>query len=353
MNKNEIKKYAVDLLKGLIRVPSFSKEEEKAADLIEMALADLGYKVERKYNNVWTCGVRKKDFPTILLNSHIDTVRPGSGWSNDPFIPKISQGKLYGLGSNDAGASVVALLAVFVLLGKMDLPYNLIYSATAEEEISGKNGVESILNDLGRIDMGIVGEPTGMNLAVAEKGLMVLDCVSSGKRSHAANNTGINAIYRATEDIDRIKRIKFPEKSKLLGEVTLQVTVISGGEAHNIIPETCSWVVDVRSNDCYTNREIFDLICRQLKSDIKSRSFRLNSSSIDPKHPIVKCAERMGIQCYGSGTLSDQALMPFPTVKIGPGDPMRSHTDDEFIMPREIYDGIDIYFNLLTNLKLK
>lgn len=353
MNKNEIKKYAVDLLKGLIRVPSFSKEEMKAADLIEMAIADLDYKVERKFNNVWTCGVKKKNFPTILLNSHIDTVRPGSGWSYDPFIPKISKGKLYGLGSNDAGASVVALLAVFVLLEKMDLPYNLIYSATAEEEISGKNGVESILKNLGKIDLGIVGEPTDMNLAIAEKGLMVLDCVASGKRAHVVSKTGINAIYRAMEDLEWVRKFQFPEKSRLLGEVTMQVTVISGGEAHNIVPDNCSWVLDVRSNDCYSNRKIFDILCRHLKSHINSRSFRLNSTSIDPKHPVVKSAKKMGIKCYGSGTLSDQALMPFPTVKIGPGDSLRSHTDDEFIMPREIYEGIDIYMNLLTNLKLK
>jgi acetylornithine deacetylase len=353
MNKEEAKKYAVNLLKELIRIPSFSREEKTAADLLQSALVSLGYEVERKFNNVWTRAVRGKNFPTILLNSHIDTVKPGSGWSNDPFIPKQSKGKIYGLGSNDAGASVVTLLAVYVALGKEGVPFNLIYSATAEEEISGKNGVESILNDIGKIDLGIVGEPTGMNLAIAEKGLMVLDCVASGRRSHATSDTGINAIYQAIEDIDRIRNFKFPEKSKLLGEVTMQVTVMNGGEAHNIIPESCSFVVDARSNGCYSNREIFDILCRHLKSDIKSRSFRLNSSSIDPDHPIVRKAKKTGIQCYGSGTLSDQALMPFPTVKIGPGDPLRSHTADEFIMLREIYDGIDIYMNLLTNLKLK
>jgi acetylornithine deacetylase len=353
MNKEEAKKYAVNLLKELIRIPSFSREEKMAADLIQSALVNLGYKVERKFNNVWTCGVKRKDFPTILLNSHIDTVKPGSGWSGDPFIPKQLKGKIYGLGSNDGGASVVSLMAVYILMEKEGVPFNLIYAATAEEEISGKNGVESILNDAGKIDLGIVGEPTGMNLAIAEKGLMVLDCVASGKRSHAASSTGINSIYKAIEDIERIRNFKFPEKSKLLGEVTMQVTVINSGEAHNIIPELCSFVVDVRSNDCYSNREIFDILCRHLKSDIKSRSFRLNSSSIDPNHPIVRIAKKTGIQCYGSGTLSDQALMPFPTVKIGPGDPLRSHTADEFIMTREIYDGIDIYMNLLTNLKLK
>jgi acetylornithine deacetylase len=349
MNREETKKYAVDLLKGLIRIPSFSREEKMAADFLQSALISLDYKVERKYNNVWTSAVNGKDFPTILLNSHIDTVRPGNGWSNDPFIPKQSKGKIYGLGSNDAGASVVTLLAVYILLEKEDLPFNLIYCATAEEEISGKNGVESILNDLGKIDLGIIGEPTEMNLVIAEKGLMVLDCVARGKRSHAASNTGTNAIYKATEDIDRIRNFKFPKKSKLLGEVSMQVTVINGGEVHNIIPDSCSFVVDVRSNDCYSNKEIFDILCRNLKS----RSFRLKSSSIDPNHPVVQQAKKIGIKCYGSGTLSDQALMPFPTVKIGPGDPLRSHTSDEFIMTREIYDGMDIYLDLITKLKLK
>jgi acetylornithine deacetylase len=353
MNKEETKKYAVDLLKELIRIPSFSREEKMAADLLQSVLASLGYKVKRKCNNVWTSVINGKDFPTLLLNSHIDTIRPGKGWSSDPFIPKQSKGKIYGLGSNDAGASVVTLLVVYILLEKEDLPFNLIYSATAEEEISGKNGVESILNDLGKVDLGIIGEPTEMKLAIAEKGLMVLDCVARGKRSHAASNTDNNAIYKATEDIDRIRKFKFPKKSNLLGEVTMQVTVINGGEAHNIIPDSCSFVIDVRSNDCYSNSEIFDILCRNLVSDIKSRSFRLNSSSIDPNHTVVQQAKKAGIKCYGSGTLSDQALMPFPTVKIGPGDPLRSHTSDEFIMTREIYDGIDIYLNLITNLKLK
>jgi acetylornithine deacetylase len=353
MNREETKKYALNLLKELIRIPSFSREEKMAADLIQSALVDLGHEVERKFNNVWTRAIRGGNYPTILLNSHIDTVRPGNGWKYDPFIPKQSKGKIYGLGSNDAGASMVALLMVFVLLEKMSQPMNLIFSATAEEEISGKNGVESILNDLGKIDLGIVGEPTGMNLAIAEKGLMVLDCVSTGKRSHAALNSGINAIYQAIEDINRLRNLKFPKKSKLLGEVTMQVTVINGGEAHNIVPEACSWVVDVRSNDCYSNREIFDILCQQLSSDIKGRSFRLNSSSIDPDHPVVQRAKETGIKCYGSATLSDQALMPFPTVKMGPGDPLRSHTSNEFIMIHEIHNAIDIYLKLLTNLKLK
>jgi len=352
MNRQEAKKFAINLLTELIRIPSFSREEKEAADMLQSVLVDLGFKVERKFNNIWTYGPVKKNLPTILLNSHIDTVRPGREWSYDPFNPIKLKGKIIGLGINDAGASVVSLMAVFILLREKNLPFNLIYSATAEEEISGKNGVESILGDIGRIDLGIVGEPTGMDLAIAEKGLMVLDCMAKGKRSHAALNSGMNAIYLAMEDIERIKKFNFPEKSKLLGEVTMQVTIVNGGEAHNIVPESCSFVVDVRINDCYTNMEIYNILRDHLKSDIKSRSFRLNSKSISPNHPVVRKAREIGIKCYGSGTLSDQALMPFPTAKIGPGNPIRSHTADEFILTREINNGIDIYMNLLSNLKL-
>jgi acetylornithine deacetylase len=352
MNRQEAKKFAMNLLTELIRIPSFSKEEKEAADMLQSVLADMGFKVERKFNNIWTYGPVKKNLPTILLNSHIDTVRPGREWSDDPFTPIKLKGKITGLGSNDAGASVVSLMAVFILLSEESLPFNMIYSATAEEEISGKNGVESILGDIGKIDLGIVGEPTGMNLAIAEKGLMVLDCMARGKRSHAAMNQGMNAIYLALEDIERIKKFNFPEQSQLLGEVTMQVTIVNGGEVHNIVPESCSFVVDIRTNDCYTNREIFDILGEYLKSEIKSRSFRLNSKSVRVDHPFVIKAKETGIKCYGSGTLSDQALMPFPTVKIGPGNPIRSHTVDEFILTREINNGIDIYMNLLSNFKL-
>jgi acetylornithine deacetylase len=353
MNSQEAKQIALDLLSRLISIPSFSREEKEAADMIQSVMTGLGIKVERKNNNIWTAGVRRKNLPTILLNSHIDTVRPGKGWTDDPFIPKKDKGRITGLGSNDAGASVVSLLAVYILLKDMDMPFNLIYSATAEEEISGKNGVESILGDLDQIDLGIVGEPTGMNLAIAEKGLMVLDCEARGKRAHAAGNEGINAIYHAMKDIERIKKIKLPEKSKLLGNVTMQVTMINSGEAHNIVPESCTFVVDVRTNEYYTNKEIFDILKDLLECDIKSRSFRLNPSSISEDHPVVIAAKKMGIKCYGSRTLSDQALMPFPSVKIGPGDPERSHTFDEYIMVKEIDNGIDIYSDLLSKLKIK
>ena len=352
MNSQEAKILAIDLLTELIRIPSYSREEKEVADMLQSAMNGLGLKVERKYNNIWTVGLKKKNRPTILLNSHIDTVRPGSEWTDDPFIPKKNDGRITGLGSNDAGASVVSLLAVYILLKDIELPFNLIYSATAEEEISGKNGVESILGDLGQIDLGIVGEPTGMNLAIAEKGLMVLDCVATGIRSHAARNEGVNAVYEAIKDIERIKKIKFPEKSKLLGNVTMQVTMINSGEAHNIVPGSCSFVVDVRTNEYYANREIFDILKSLLKCDVRSRSFRLNPSFISEDHPVVLRAKEMGLKCYGSNTLSDHALMSFPTVKIGPGDPQRSHISDEHIMVNEIYEGIDIYTDLISKLKI-
>jgi acetylornithine deacetylase len=353
MNSHEAKKFAIDLLAGLIQIPSFSREEEDVVDMLQSTLTGLGLKIERKYNNIWTGGIRKKNLPTIFLNSHIDTVKPGNGWSDDPFIPKKIKGKITGLGSNDAGASVVSLLAAYFLLKEQTLPFNLIYSATAEEEVSGRQGVESILGNLGPIDLGIVGEPTGMNLAIAEKGLMVLDCRASGKRSHAARNDGNNAIYNALEDIERIRNFKFPKKSDILGDVAMQVTMINSGEAHNIVPDSCSFVVDVRTNDCYTNKEVFDILRDQFKCDIESRSLRLNPSAISEDHPVVRKAKEMGIKCYGSDTLSDQALMPFPTVKIGPGDPARSHTSDEYILEKEIFDGIDIYLDLISKLKIK
>jgi acetylornithine deacetylase len=257
------------------------------------------------------------------------------------------------LGSNDAGASLVTLLTVFTLVSEQkEYPFNLIYAATAEEEISGRNGIESILGDIGNVDLGIVGEPTGMNLAIAEKGLLVLDCMAHGKSSHAALNTGINAIYKALLDIEWIRNYKFIKKSGLLGEVTMQVTQITGGGSHNIIPDRCSFVVDVRTNECYTNKEIYEIICQNLSSEVRYRSLRLNPSAISPDHPVVKSAESIGINCMGSLTLSDQALMDFPTVKMGPGDSARSHIADEYIMVEEIFAGIDIFMQLLNKLKL-
>ena len=353
MDIKEIKHYAVSLLKDLIRIPSFSKEEKQAADFFEALLKERGWIVQRKNNNIWTKKIYGEQLPVVLLNSHLDTVKPGNSWKHDPFEPVEEGGKIYGLGSNDAGASLVTLMAVFMLLSEQnECPYNLIFAATAEEEISGPDGIESILEDMGEVDLGIVGEPTGMTLAVAEKGLMVLDCLAHGKRAHAARNGGVNAIYQALIDIGWIRDYSFANKSALLGDVSMQVTQINGGESHNIVPEYCSFVVDIRTNECYTNKEIFEVISRNLISDVKYRSLRLNPSCIRMDHAIVKRAKEIGISCVGSGTLSDQALMSFPTVKIGPGDSSRSHTADEYIMTNEIADGIDTFMQLLQNLKI-
>lgn len=353
MNPKEINKYTVNILKDLIRIPSFSKEEKQAADFFERLLKDRGWNVQRKNNNIWTRKIFGDQLPTLLLNSHLDTVRPGDSWTHNPFEPVEDNGKIFGLGSNDAGASLVTLLAVFLLLTEQkECPYNLVFTATAEEEISGQNGIESILGDIGKVDLGIVGEPTGMNLAIAEKGLLVLDCLAHGKRSHAAVNNGMNAIYQAMLDIEWIRNYSFIKKSELLGEVTMQVTQITAGESHNIVPDQCSFVVDVRTNDCYTNKEIFEIICQHLSSDVRYRSLRLNPSAISRGHPVVKQAENIGISCVGSFTLSDQALMTFPTVKIGPGKSERSHTDDEYIKVEEITNGVDTFIRLLNKLKL-
>jgi len=291
--------------------------------------------------------------PTILLNSHMDTVESSESWSDDPFDPIEKNGKIFGLGSNDAGASLVSLLAVYMILyGESVLPYNLVFAVTAEEEISGKKGIGSILEDLPGIELGIVGEPTQMKLAIAEKGLIVLDCIAEGKSGHAAKSNGINAIYEAMDDIDWIRNYEFAKESPLLGKVSMQVTRINAGLAHNIIPDKCSYVVDVRTNELYTNKEILTIIADHLSSDVQSRSLRLNSTYIPEDHPVVRTAKEMGIECFGSDTLSDQAIMPFNTVKMGPGDSRRSHTANEFIYKEEISAAIDIYLQLMKKLTL-
>jgi acetylornithine deacetylase len=353
----EVKAYAlkaIELLKQLIAIPSLSKEEDKTADLLENYLKGFGHKVHRKMNNVWVySNDYSKDKPTILLNSHHDTVKPNQGYTQDPFTPTIKDGKLIGLGSNDAGGPLVALIHTFLLLDKIpDRAYNLIMAATAEEEISGKNGIEAILPDLGKIDLGIVGEPTLMQMAVAEKGLMVLDCTTKGKSGHAARNEGVNAIYKALKDIKWFSNYQFPKVSDLLGPVKMSVTQINAGTQHNVVPDTCTFVVDVRVNECYSNQELWEFLQSQVDCEVKARSFRLNSSSIPLNHPLVKKGKQLGLEAYGSPTLSDQALMSFPTLKIGPGDSARSHTADEYIYLSEIEDGINIYLQLLNGLIL-
>ena len=339
---------AIELLKKLIEKPSVSREEEKTADLIESFLKDKTFDVRRKYNNVWVESIKDKLKPTVLLNSHHDTIKPISSWLKKPFMPIVENGRLYGLGSNDAGASLVSLLVTFVFLSQQkDTEYNYIFLASAEEEVSGKHGISAILTELGEIDFAIVGEPTGMNMAIAEKGLMVLDCTAKGIAGHTARNEGVNAISIAVDDVKKIEDYRFKYSSELLGDVKLTVSQINAGTQHNVVPETCHFVVDVRTNEFYSNQKVFETIDKMTKSEIKARSFRLNSSFISKEHEIVKKGKELGLLSFGSPTLSDQALLQIPSVKIGPGDSVRSHTADEFIYLLEIEKGIRTYIELL------
>ena len=343
---------AIDLLKKLIAIPSFSKEENHTADLFERYFSSKEIPSQRKGNNIWT---KNKYFdlakPTILLNSHHDTVKPNASYKLDPFSPIVKEGKLFGLGSNDAGAALVSLLATFLYYYQdKNLAYNFIYAATAEEEISGANGIESVLNELGEIDFAIVGEPTQMNLAIAEKGLLVLDCVSKGHAGHAARDEGENAIYKAMKDIEWFRDFEFQKISETLGKVKMNVTMIASGTQHNMIPDECKFVVDIRVTDAYTHEEIIAIIKQHISSEITPRSLRLKPSSIDVKHPFIVAGINSGRTIFGSPTTSDQALMPFASVKIGPGDSARSHTADEFIFINEIEEGIQIYIQLLNQL---
>ncbi len=343
---------ATGLLKSLIAIPSLSRDEEKAADYLQNHIEMQGMTTGRKGNNVWCLSPMfdlKK--PTLLLNSHIDTVKPVNGWRKDPFKPVLeSNGKLYGLGSNDAGASVVSLLQVFLTLCRTTQAYNLIYLASCEEEVSGKGGIECVLPELPPIQFAIVGEPTEMQPAIAEKGLMVLDVTAIGKSGHAARNEGDNAIYKVLDDIAWFRDYRFPKESSLLGPVKMSVTMVNAGTQHNVIPDRCTFVVDIRSNECYSNQELFDEIKKHITCEAAPRSFRLSSSHVAPEHPVVQKAIAMGRTPFGSPTLSDQALMPFPSLKMGPGKSARSHTADEFIFIKEIEEAIGMYLELLEGV---
>lgn len=346
-------KEAIELLQQLIAIPSFSREEKELADFLERYIEAKGYVVARKGNNLWlTSSGFDTSRPTLLLNSHIDTVKPVDGWTRDPFKPVIEDSKLVGLGSNDAGASLVSLLQVFFYLTKRQQSYNLIFAVSAEEEISGRNGIESLLTELPTIDFAIVGEPTQMQLAIAEKGLMVLDCTAKGVAGHAARDEGENAIYKAIPDINWFQNYQFPKVSELLGAVKMSVTQINAGTQHNVIPDKCTFVVDVRSNELYTNEALLEEIKRHVQSGVQARSTRLSSTATPLTHSVVKCGKELGCRLFGSQTLSDQALMPFPSVKIGPGDSARSHTADEFIRLDEIKSAIELYVELLDGLSI-
>ncbi len=346
---------AIQLLKELIKISSFSKEEDTTALLIETFLKASQVEVFRDKNNVWA---KNKYFDesksTILLNSHHDTVKPNKGYTLNPFSPVEKDGKLFGLGSNDAGGCLVSLIATFLYYyDKANLKYNFILAATAEEEISGKDGVESLLLHLPAIDFAIVGEPTQLNLAVAERGLMVLDCIAHGKAGHAARNEGENAIYKAMKDIEWLEAYRFEKVSDLLGEVKLNVTSIeTENKAHNVVPAECRFVVDVRVNELYSMDEVVQTIKSNITSEVKPRSTRLRSTSIAIDHPLVEAGIKLGKTYYGSPTTSDKALMNFPALKMGPGDSARSHTADEFIFIDEIKQGIETYIQLLNQVVL-
>jgi acetylornithine deacetylase len=353
---------AVDLLKQLISTPSFSKEEDSTAAIIEQFFATKNIPSNRLLNNVWAVNKHFDETkPTVLLNSHHDTVKPNPQYTKDPFEPIVENGKLHGLGSNDAGGCLVSLIAAFIYFyDKEDLNYNIVLAATAEEEISGINGIEKLLNleapnspfrGLGVNGFAIVGEPTLTNLAIAEKGLLVLDCITTGKAGHAAREEGENAIYKAMQDINWFQNYQFPKISETLGLIKMSVTsIITENKAHNVVPAQCSFVVDVRVTDAYSHEEILETIKQHVQSEVKPRSTRLRSSKIEISHPIVQAGIKLGKETYGSPTTSDAALINAPVLKCGPGDSARSHSADEFIYLEEIKEGIETYIKILEQV---
>ena len=347
---------AVSLLDKLIATSSLSRQEGQTAAIIEEFLLSNGVLARRCKNNVWAVSDSyDPSRPTLLLNSHHDTVKPAASYSLDPFSPIHRDGRIYGLGSNDAGASVVSLTETFLRLRDEQLNVNLILAVTAEEEVSGKDGIELLINEFRAsgitIDMAIVGEPTGLDAAIAERGLMVLDCTAHGVSGHAARNEGVNAIYTAIADIETLRNFKFDRVSQTLGDIKISVTQIVAGTQHNVIPDTCNFVADVRTTDAYSNAEVAEIISSGLQSDVRPRSTRLNASVISIDHPLVKAALKLGAEPFVSPTLSDRALLHnIPALKIGPGDSARSHTADEFIFESEIEEAIAFYYNLIKSL---
>ena len=354
MNCESLCQNATDLLVRLIETPRTSRNETQAADLLESVMRnEYNLDARRAGNNVWCiaddyCEERQ----TLLLNAHIDTVKPSDSWTRDPYRATVQDDRIYGLGSNDDGASLVTLLQVFRVLSAKDRSYNLIFLASCEEEVSGKNGIAHALTLLPHIDAALVGEPTGMQPAIAEKGLMVLDFTAHGRSGHAARDEGDNAIYHAIDDINWIRSYQFPKVSPTLGPVKMTVTVVNAGSQHNVIPDTCTFTADIRSNELYSNTDILDFIKSHVKSDVQARSTRLMSSRIDESHPMLKRAIQIGLKPFGSPTLSDQALLRCPSMKMGPGQSCRSHSADEFVCIGEIRQALDVYLQLLDGLEL-
>lgn len=339
---------AVELLSELISTPSVSRDEKAAADVLQRKIKEWRLPCKRIGNNLIVAKRLSKKKPTMLLNAHIDTVKPVETWTRDPFVPTIEDGKLYGLGANDCGGGLVSLLQVYRILSvEKDIPYNIIYVASCEEEVSGQNGFSAVLPELPPIDVAIVGEPTGMNPAIAEKGLMVIDGVAHGKSGHAARNEGVNAINEVLDDLQWLRDYQFRKVSPFLGETRATVTVVHAGTQHNVIPDKVEFVIDVRTNEYYQNEFVFAFLQKHMKSELKARSFRLHSSFFPENHPLIKRCKRMRMKPYGSPTLSDQALMPFPSFKLGPGESSRSHTADEYIKIDEIHNAIKTYVKLI------
>jgi acetylornithine deacetylase len=348
MDNKDYTNEAVELLKQLISTPSVSREETDAANILADFIEKCGLPCERIGNNLLVREELDEEKPTVLLCAHIDTVKPVSTWTRDPFTPVVEDGRLYGLGANDCGGGLVSLLAVYRLLRGLSLKYNLVYLASCEEEVSGEGGFRLVLPELPPIDVAIVGEPTGMQPAIAEKGLMVIDGTAYGKSGHAARNEGVNAIYEALDDLVWLRDYRFKKESPLLGPTKMTVTVLNSGTQHNVIPDECHFVIDVRTNEYYQNEFLFAFLQKHVKSELKARSFRLSSSHIPMEHPLVQRCVEMGMTPFGSPTLSDQALMPFLSLKLGPGESSRSHTADEFICLSEIENAIQTYVQLLS-----
>lgn len=350
-NRETLTQEAITLLKNLIETPSFSSQEDQTALLIENWFTENEIPFRRENNNIWAYNKYfDKNKPTLLLNSHHDTVRPNQAYTNDPFEAIIEDGKLFGLGSNDAGGCLVSLLATFVYFyAKENLPYNIVMVASAEEESSGKNGLNSVLKHLPELDCAIVGEPTLMQLAIAEKGLLVLDVKVKGTPSHAAHQNDDNAIYKTIPVMEWFKNYNFEKKSEVLGPVKMTVTQINAGKQHNVVPSECDLVIDIRVNDCYSNQEVLEVVKKHVSAEVSPRSMHLNASSIPATHGLVQAGIALGRTTYGSPTLSDQSVLSCKSLKLGPGDSLRSHSADEFIYISEILEGVELYIKILTD----